>query len=172
MRLAAALVLLAAAASSSCGNGHPAAPSPAAPFAASGLTRQLGPSDYHETPMPMPDPSPAPAPAAVTINIVGSSGTGAFAPNPLQASVGSTVVWTNKDATVHRIVLDDGTSVGTIAPGQSSAPIAVTAAAVGYRCTLHPSMVGTIQDASVAAPPPMPEPPPEYEPPDPYYSQH
>ncbi|MGH9254235.1 MAG: cupredoxin domain-containing protein [Vicinamibacterales bacterium] len=170
MKLAAALVLIVAAASSSCGDRHPVSPSPAAPFAAPGLTRQLGPSDYHETPMPMPDPSPAPA--AVTINIVGTSGTGAFAPNPLQASIGTTVVWTNNDATVHRIVLDDGTNIGTIAPGQSSAPIAVNAAAVTYRCTLHPSMVGQIQDPAVATPAPMPEPPPDDTPPDPgYYSQ-
>ncbi len=112
---------------------------------------------------------PDPAPAAMTINIVGTAGPGAFAPNPLQASMGNAVVWTNTDAIVHRIVLDDGTSVGTIAPGQSSAPITVNAASVTYRCTLHPSMVGTIQDPSVAAPPPMPEPPPDYGPPDPGY---
>ena len=118
--------------------------------------------------MPMPMPDPSPAPAAVTINIVGTSGTGAFAPNPLEASVGNTVVWTNSDATVHRIMLDDGTDVGTIAPGQSSAPITVGAASVTYRCTLHPSMVGTIGDPSVAAPTPTPAPapPPDYYPPD------
>jgi len=176
MRLAALLVLLAVAASSSCGDGHPIAPSPVAPFAAPEAARQLGPSDYHETPMPMPDPTlppaPAPEPAAMAIMIVGTSGAGAFAPNPLQAAMGSAVVWTNTDATLHRIVLDDGTSVGTIMPGQSSAPITLGAASVTYRCTLHPSMVGTIRDASVAAPAPMPEPPPDLGEPDPgYYSQ-
>jgi plastocyanin len=96
----------------------------------------------------------------MTINIVGTTGPDAFAPNPLQAAMGHTIVWTNHDATVHQIVLDDGTSVGTIAPGQSSAPITVSAAALTYRCTLHPSMVGTIQDPSVASPIPMPEPDP------------
>jgi len=121
--------------------------------------------------MPMPDPSPTPAPAAVTITIVGTSGAGAFAPNPLQASIGSTVVWTNSDATVHRIVLDDGTNVGTIAPGQSSAPVAINAGAVTYRCTLHPSMVGRVEDPAGATPTPTPtpEPPPDYGPPDPGY---
>jgi len=111
----------------------------------------------------------------MTITIVGTTGPGAFAPNPLHASMGQAVVWTNQDARVHQIVLDDGTDVGAIEPGQSSAPMTVAAAAVSYRCTLHPSMVGKIQDPSVAAPTPMPSPdypPPDYSPPDPgYYSR-
>jgi plastocyanin len=115
------------------------------------------------------------APAAVTIDIVGTSGPGAFAPNPLAASLGNAVVWTNQDAIVHEIVLDDGTNVGMIAPGQSSTPVTLNAVSVTYRCTLHPSMVGTIQDPSIAAPaPPPPDyPPPDYLPPDPgyYYSR-
>jgi plastocyanin len=160
-------MLVAAAASSSCGDGSPGYPSPVSPSAAPGARLLVGPSDYHETPTPPPGhDDPVPTPAAMTINIVGTAGPGAFAPNPLQASMGNAVVWTNQDAIVHRIVLDDGTNVGTIAPGESSAPITVSAASVTYRCTLHPSMVGTIQDASVAAPGPAPAPPPDYYPPD------
>ena len=84
-------------------------------------------------PGPMPDPGQAPPPAGpapviVTVNIVGSFGTGAFAPNPLQASIGNTIVWTNGDAIGHTIVLDNGTLVGTLAPGQSSAPISLQSA--------------------------------------------
>lgn len=170
MRLAAVTVLLAAAASWSCADGYPASPSPVVPSAAPGAHLRVGPSDYHETPMPAPDPvaDPAPTPAApVTISIVGSFGAAAFAPNPLQTSMGAAVAWMNADATLHRIVLDDGTLVGTIAPGQTSAPITVSAAAVTYHCTLHPSMVGTIGDPAVAAPAPTPAPPPpdDYPPP-------
>jgi hypothetical protein len=79
---------------------------------------------------------------------------------------GSMIVWTNTDATRHVIALDNGTVVGDLAPGQSSAPIVMVASAVGYHCTLHPSMVGSISDPAAAAPPPVPpyEPPP-YEPP-------
>lgn len=150
MRLAALLVLLAAAASSGCADGHPASPSPVRPSAAPGTRLSLGPSDYHDPTMPA---------SAVTISIVGSSGTAAFAPNPLQASVGHAVVWTNNDATEHQIVLGDGTMVGTIGPGQSSAPVTVGAATVTYRCMFHPSMTGTIQDPSVAAPTPDYNPP-------------
>lgn len=84
--------------------------------------------------------------------------------------MGNAVVWTNNDFTVHQIVLDDGTMVGTIGPGQSSAPVTVSAAAVTYRCLLHPSMTGTIQDPSVAAPTPPPDyTPPPYDDDDYYY---
>ena len=118
----------------------------------------VGPSDYHDPTMPAPDPAPA---SAMTISIVGSTGTAAFAPNPLQASVGHAVVWTNNDATIHQIVLGDGTMIGTIGPGQSSAPVTVSAAEVTYRCIFHPSMTGTIQDPAAMAP----TPPPDYNPP-------
>lgn len=168
MRLAASFALLAAAATFGCGGGHPSSPSPLASAAAPGVSPSVGPSDYHDPTMPAPDPTmpmpdPVPLPTAVAISIVGSSGPAAFAPNPLQASMGNTVVWTNNDFTVHQIVLDDGTMVGTIGPGQSSTPVTVSAAAVTYRCLLHPSMTGTIQDPSVAAP--TPTPPPDYTPP-------
>ena len=119
----------------------------------------------------MPEPGQAPpdsgqVPAPVTVNIIGSSGTGAFAPNPLRASIGNTIVWTNGDAVVHTIVLDNGTLVGTLAPGQSSAPVSLPSATATYRCTIHPSMTGQIVDAASAPPtappdpsqPPMPDP--------------
>ena len=93
---------------------------------------------------------------------MGSAGTTAFSPNPLSASVGTAVVWTNNDVTTHRIVLDDatGTLIGNMAPGESSAPFAVAEAAVAYHCTLHPSMTGTIQDPAATAPTPTPTPTP------------
>ena len=96
---------------------------------------------------------------------MGSVGSGAFAPNPVQATVGNTVVWTNTDVTRHSIVLDDGTPVGDIAPGQSTAPMALMTATTAYHCKIHPSMVGSISDPSVAAPPPVYVPPPPYDPP-------
>jgi plastocyanin len=114
----------------------------------------------------MPDPGQAPAPGGsmpptdpaqvptVTVNIVAGFGTGAFVPNPLQASIGNAIVWKNGDAIAHDIILEDGTLVGNLAPGQSSAPILLTRSAANYRCTIHPSMTGRITDP--AAPPPDP----------------
>ena len=116
-----------------------------------------------------------PAPVQLSVNITGSFGTGAFAPNPLQAATGNTVVWLNADLTNHDIVLDDGTPVGNLAPGQSSAPLTVVNPVTGYHCTLHPSMVGQITVAAPGEPPPFnsPQPPPADSgyappPPDPY----
>jgi hypothetical protein len=83
--------------------------------------------------------------------------------------VGDLIVWTNNDAFPHRIVLGDGTVVGDVASGASTAPVPLTNAAMTYHCSIHPSMVGSINSAA-AAPPPPPEyaPPPDYEPPPDY----
>lgn len=123
-----------------------------------------------------------PVPVQLTITVVGSFGTGAFAPNPLQAAIGNTIVWTNNDFVVHDIVLDNGTVVGIIAPGQTSAPIALDIDTVGYRCTFHPSMAGQVVPVPPAPPletdptqppttpdpnaPPPDAPPPAYPPSD------
>ena len=130
--------------------------------------------DDGPAPEPMPDPgSPppqvppdgAPAPVILTVNIVGAAGSGAFVPNPLYAAFGNTVVWTNTDLIPHIIVLDDGTPVGSLVPGQSSMPVSLTTETMGYHCTLHPSMVGQL----TTLPPPPPGDPSQVPPgPDPY----
>jgi hypothetical protein len=131
---------------------------------------------------PIPDPNQPPpeglppVPIQLTISVIGTFGAGAFAPNPLQAAIGNTIVWTNNDLIVHDIVFDDGTPIGMLAPGQSSAPIPLVADTVGYRCTLHPSMVGQVVPIPAAppldpsAPPTTPDPnaPPPEGPPPPY----
>jgi hypothetical protein len=104
------------------------------------------------TPGQLPPPDGAPAPIQLTISIVGTFGSTAFAPNPQQAAIGNMVVWANNDLVQHTIVLDDGTPVGTLAPGQSSAPIALITETTGYHCTLHPSMVGQIVPIPVVPP--------------------
>jgi hypothetical protein len=71
-------------------------------------------------------------------------------------------------------MLADGTMVGDLVPGQSSAPITVTSASMSFLCTIHPSMTGTLYDAA-AAPPPVPPDasvPPPYEDPGPYVSPY
>jgi plastocyanin len=103
-----------------------------------------------------------------TIKIIDTVGVGAFLPNPIQAAMGSLLVWMNGDTRLHHIVLDDGTDIGDVQPGQASLPKALaTAAPIGFHCTIHPSMVGMINgDLPPAAPEPY-EPP--YNPYDPYY---
>ena len=53
-------------------------------------------------------------------------------------------------------MLDDGTPVGNLAPGQSSPPLALVKPVTGYRCTFHPTMVGQITMAAPGEPPPDP----------------
>ena len=99
-------------------------------------------------PMPNPEqvppPEGMPAPVQLTISVVGLLGNLSFAPNPLQAALGNTIVWVNNDLFPHDIVLDNGTPVGNLAPGQSSIPIPLATETTGYHCTIHPSMVGQI----------------------------
>jgi plastocyanin len=95
------------------------------------------------------------------INIVGSFGSTAFMPNPTTANVGDQIAFTNTDLVMHHIVLDDGTDLGEVQPGQSSTPVALTTPTATYHCTIHPTMVGSI-NGDVPQPPPPP-------PVDPYY---
>ena len=82
----------------------------------------------------------------VTVRIVSNSGTQAFSPNPVTVSAGGTVAFQNDSASTHRIVEDNGAwDTGRVSPGTSSAAIAVgTAAKQSYHCTIHGSMVGTV----------------------------
>lgn len=178
------VVFACAAAIWSCGDSRsPVSPSSLTPLTVPGESLRFDSLDDHEPapdpgPAPMPDPEPTPAPdpgpvaAAVTISIVGSFGNNAFNPNPIQAAVGDMIVWKNSDREVHRIVLDDGTVVGEVAPGESSTPMPLTTPTVNYRCTIHPTMVGSINGEVVVDPPPSPGPPPpspDPPPPDDYY---
>lgn len=134
------------------GGSLPASPSllspPAAPRAAGGRLRTLD------------DPA-VPTPMAVIINIVGSFGAGAFMPNPTLANMGDQIVFTNTDAVLHHIVLDDGTDLGDVAPGESSAAVPLTTPTATFHCTIHPSMVGSINGDLPAPDPYYPMPPPD-----------
>ena len=82
----------------------------------------------------------------------------AFSPNPIQAKVGQTVVWTNDDSAFHTVT--SGTvgaaDVGKVFDSGLAGPTALTAKgktfehkfdAAGefpYFCTLHPTMVGKV----------------------------
>jgi plastocyanin len=116
--------------------------------------------------MPTPGGDPAlPTPMQVIINIVGSFGSNAFMPNPTLANMGDQIVFTNADLVMHHIVLDDGTDLGLVQPGQSTLPVPLTTPTAGYHCTIHPTMVGSI-NGDVTPPPPAD---PYYPPSDDYY---
>jgi hypothetical protein len=164
-----------------CAGGGSSTSSLTSPTAPSSLA-SVRPADYYDgypdpaDPAPVapalpapapPAPAPVPLPPPLIVNIVGAAGPAAFAPNPLEGAIGATLAWKNSDLLPHNIVLDDGTVVGTVAPGQTSAAVPMNTPTVAYHCTFHPTMVGTVSvpgavppPAAAPAPAPTPAPPP------------
>lgn len=115
--------------------------------------------------------------ATVTADITTGSSSktdDAFAPNPINAQVGDTVTWTNKDSTPHTITSGTGgtpdgkfdSSPGfnpLMAPGATFSHTFAEAGEFPYYCGLHVNMVGTVIVAG-SGPGPEPEPEPEPEP--------
>lgn len=113
---------------------------------------------------PTPTATPAPAPttgaATVTVAIVGSSGNAAFQPNPVRANSGDTVMFRNSDNVTHHLVMDDGSAdLGQVGPGAVSRGFTLrSAAASNFHCTMHTSMVGSINGATAPETPTCPDP--------------
>ena len=109
---------------------------------------------------PSPTPSPAPTPSTVTVSIVSSTGNTAYKPNPVMANTGDTVVFRNNDTTMHHIMLDDGSAdLGDVNPGATSKGVTLKSSnAARFHCSIHSSMVGTINEAAAPPTPPCPDP--------------
>ncbi len=108
-----------------------------------------------------PSPSSATPPSGggsvVTINITSNNGAQSFSPNPASVQAGQMVVWHNADTITHRVVLNDGSiDTGNLAPGESSAAKAWTATNAQYHCSLHPTMVGSVNADTASSPAPSP----------------
>jgi len=69
-----------------------------------------------------------------------------YAPGSLTVKAGTTVIWTNKDASTHTVTSDNGafTSSGNLATNDTYSFIFTTAGSFPYHCAIHPSMKGTI----------------------------
>ena len=108
---------------------------------------------------PSPAPSAAPTPSTVTVSIVSSAGNTAYKPNPVMANSGDTVVFRNNDVTMHHIMLDDGSAdSGDVNPGATSKGVTLkNSNAARFHCTIHSTMVGTINEASAPPTPPCPD---------------
>ena len=107
-----------------------------------------------------PPVTSAPGPATVTVAIVGSSGNTAYRPNPIAANSGDTIVFTNNDTKLHHVVMDDGSAdLGDVAPGATSRGLTLkNANASSFHCTVHSSMVGSINAQRAPTPPPCNDP--------------
>ena len=85
--------------------------------------------------------------ADVTITINGMSAEQSFSPNPAAVKAGQTVAWHNSDSIAHTAT-GSTFDTGLIQSGATSAPIAfAVAGSLAYHCTVHPSMVGTLNVA-------------------------
>ena len=99
-------------------------------------------------------PTPITSNGIVTINVVAINGAQSFSPNPATLPAGQMVVWHNVNNTTHRIVLNDGSvDTGNLAPGASSQPMAIGAAGGQYHCSIHPEMIGSLNQDTAPAPP-------------------
>jgi len=96
----------------------------------------------------------------VTVNVVAINGAQSFSPNPAALKSGQRMVWHNIDSITHRVVLNDGSmDTGDLAPGASSQPMTIGAQGEPYHCSIHPEMIGSInQDSSPTTSPPSPAP--------------
>jgi plastocyanin len=69
----------------------------------------------------------------------------AFSPSSLTVKVGDTVTWTNNDSASHTVVADDGSfKSADLGQGASYQFTFKTAGTYTYKCSIHPSMTGTI----------------------------
>jgi plastocyanin len=101
--------------------------------------------------------SPESSPVAQTADV--SIENFSFAPQTLEISAGTTVVWTNNDTTAHTATADDATwDTGNIDPGASASITFDTPGTYTYKCAYHPSMTATIIVSKRAAVASVPSP--------------
>jgi plastocyanin len=93
------------------------------------------------------------APTPTTVNATINAGV--FAPDPINISVGSTVVWMNMDNTAHSVVSDTGAfSSGTIAPGGRYSYAFPSAGTFVYHDSSNANMKGTVTVSGSSSPSP------------------
>ncbi len=92
----------------------------------------------------------------ITIAIVATDSSMSFSPANVVVQPGQQVVWKNGDVTTHRIVGNAGEfDTGNLAPGATSAPVTVSGTnPLPYHCSIHPSMVGSLNGAGAQPPEP------------------
>jgi len=91
--------------------------------------------------VPTPNLNPAPA-ANLIIHNVSITGF-AFVPATITVKKGETIVWTNKDATVHTVTGGDLQS-SPLGQNQTYSFAYDKIGTYSYHCSIHPSMKGTV----------------------------
>ena len=90
----------------------------------------------------------------VTVNVVGVNGALSFSPNPAVLPAGQMILWHNIDTITHRVVFDDRSiDTGDLAPGAFSQQQTLAPAGGTYHCSIHPVMVGAVNQDPPSSPP-------------------
>ena len=98
-------------------------------------------------------PTPPGDSGVVTINVVAINGAQSFSPNPSTVPAGQKVVWHNVDNITHDVVLNDrSVDTGNLAPGASSQPMTIGGSGGLYHCSIHPVMIGSINQDTQTTP--------------------
>jgi len=93
----------------------------------------------------------APGPSAPGSASVGM-GDLQFRPATVTVAAGGSVTWTNTDSLPHTVTAADGSfDSGILMPGDTFTRTFATPGDVGYRCTLHPGMNGTVHVVAAVA---------------------
>jgi plastocyanin len=93
--------------------------------------------------------SPTPTTASVTIT------SSAFTPNVVTVSIGSSVMWMNKDSGTHSIVADGGAfGSGALGSGAQYSYMFPSSGTFTYHDGANPSMVGTVTVSGSSSPSP------------------
>jgi plastocyanin len=80
--------------------------------------------------------------ASATVDIRGF----AFSPATVTVAAGQTVAWTNGDDAPHTATPSDaGCDTGSLSKGETGALTFESAGTYAYRCTIHPTMSGTVE---------------------------
>lgn len=99
--------------------------------------------------VPTSVPSSAPTSAATSVprtapNNIAIAGF-AFNPKTLTVKVGTKIIWTNDDPSIHTVTADDGAfSSGSLPPGGTFSFTFTKAGTYSYHCKIHATMKATI----------------------------
>jgi plastocyanin len=95
-----------------------------------------------------PTPTPTPGGTSATVAIpLGASvqTTGAYVPDSITVSVGTTVKWTNNDAIAHDVTSQNNLFFsGNMEPGATYSRTFQSTGSFPYYCTIHARMTGTV----------------------------
>lgn len=101
--------------------------------------------------MPMTSASPTTGPSSTDSTAQATNSVTiqdfAFSPATITVKKGTTVTWTNQDATAHTVTENDGRDgpkSGDLGKGQSYSFTYNSTGTFKYHCSIHPDMLGTV----------------------------